>query len=213
MFITIGTKIVAWFQTLRLQGALATTAMDKFRLTMTYVGLAVSGVVAGFTLFDGLLQSLSPEARQIVSILGLIAAAATGVAVAFMAMHGAMTLGVAVPIIATSVGVGIASIKGLISANTPAYATGGFPEDGLFFANSGELVGQFSNGKTAVANNDQIVTGITQGVYNAMMAYNAQTGGGRINGDVVIDGRKVGQIVAKSSHSEMVRVGLIKANS
>lgn len=213
MFITIGTKIVAWFQTLRLQGALATTAMDKFRLTMTYVGLAVSGVVAGFTLFDGLLQSLSPEARQIVSILGLIATAATSVAVAFMAMHGAMTLGVAVPIIAASVGVGIASIKGLISANTPAYATGGFPEDGLFFANSGELVGQFSNGKTAVANNDQIVTGITQGVYNAMMAYNAQTGGGRIIGDVVIDGRKVGQIVAKSSHSEMVRVGLIKANS
>ena len=31
------------------------------------------------------------------------------------------------------------------------FATGGFPEDGLFMANHGELVGKFSNGKTAVA--------------------------------------------------------------
>lgn len=95
----------------------------------------------------------------------------------------------------------------------PAYATGGFPEDGLFFANSGELVGQFSNGRTAVANNDQIVTGITQGVYSAMMAYNAQTRGQGGSGDVYLDGTKVGRVVAKGSHSEMVRVGLIKANS
>jgi hypothetical protein len=53
----------------------------------------------------------------------------------------------------------------------PTYATGGMPEDGLFMANSTELVGQFSNGKTAVANNDQIIAGISQGVANA----NAET--------------------------------------
>lgn len=49
----------------------------------------------------------------------------------------------------------------------PAYEIGGFPEDGLFMANHTELVGQFSNGKTAVANNEQIVAGIQQGVYEA----------------------------------------------
>ena len=43
-----------------------------------------------------------------------------------------------------------------------AYATGGFPEDGLFFANHNELVGKFSNGKTAVANNKQITDGFKQ---------------------------------------------------
>ena len=47
------------------------------------------------------------------------------------------------------------------------FATGGFPEDGLFMANHGELVGKFSNGKTAVANNEQIVDGIASGVYAA----------------------------------------------
>lgn len=47
------------------------------------------------------------------------------------------------------------------------FATGGFPEDGLFFANHNELVGRFSNGKTAVANNEQIVAGIAEGVEDA----------------------------------------------
>ena len=50
----------------------------------------------------------------------------------------------------------------------PMYQNGGFPEDGLFMANRGELVGQFSNGKTAVANNEQIVTGIEYGVERAV---------------------------------------------
>ena len=51
----------------------------------------------------------------------------------------------------------------------PTFATGGFPEDGLFMANHNELVGQFSNGKTAVANNEQIIEGITRGVAQANM--------------------------------------------
>lgn len=73
------------------------------------------------------------------------------------------------------------------------YATGGFPEDGLFFANSGELVGQFSNGRTAVANNDQITTGIAMAVepavYRAVKSAMA-TGSG---GDIVLqlDGREL----------------------
>lgn len=50
----------------------------------------------------------------------------------------------------------------------PAFEMGGFPEDGLFMANYGELVGKFSNGKTAVANNEQIVSGIKFGVQEAV---------------------------------------------
>ena len=60
-----------------------------------------------------------------------------------------------------------------------SYATGGFPEDGIFFANHSELVGQFSNGKTAVANNEQIVSGIKQGVYQAVR----EALGGQSNGN------------------------------
>jgi hypothetical protein len=52
------------------------------------------------------------------------------------------------------------------------YETGGFPEDGLFMANHSELVGRFSNGKTAVANNEQIVEGISRGVSEATSEQN-----------------------------------------
>lgn len=50
----------------------------------------------------------------------------------------------------------------------PTFQTGGFPEDGLFMANHNELVGKFSNGRTAVANNEQIVAGIEYGVERAV---------------------------------------------
>lgn len=51
----------------------------------------------------------------------------------------------------------------------PTFQTGGFPEDGLFMANHSELVGKFANGKTAVANNDQITKGIEEASYRGMM--------------------------------------------
>ena len=51
----------------------------------------------------------------------------------------------------------------------PKYTGGGFPEDGVFMANHEEMVGKFSNGRTAVANNNQIVDGISKGVYEAMI--------------------------------------------
>jgi hypothetical protein len=47
----------------------------------------------------------------------------------------------------------------------PTFQIGGFPEDGLFMANHNELVGQFSNGKTAVASNEMIVEGIEEAAY------------------------------------------------
>lgn len=68
----------------------------------------------------------------------------------------------------------------------PMFAVDGFPEDGLFMANHNELVGQFSNGKTAVANNEQIIEGIKQGVYEAVysaMSANRNTSVLRVEGD------------------------------
>lgn len=73
------------------------------------------------------------------------------------------------------------------------YATGGFPEDGLFFANSGELVGQFSNGRTAVANNDQITTGIAMAVEPAVYRAVKSAMAAGNSGDIVLqlDGREL----------------------
>ena len=74
-----------------------------------------------------------------------------------------------------------------------AYATGGFPEDGLFFANHSEMVGKFSNGKTAVANNEQITQGIKQAVIEGMSEVFANANIGQQNENIVvqIDGQEV----------------------
>ena len=61
----------------------------------------------------------------------------------------------------------------------PRYASGGFPEEGPFYMNRGEMVGKFSNGKTAVANNQQITEGIKQAVMEGMaqVMMNSNAGG------------------------------------
>lgn len=94
--------------------------------------------------------------------------------------------------------------------NIPTFSIGGFPEDGLFFANHNELVGQFSNGQTAVANNEQITKGISDAVYPAV--YNAITdafGGNRNAQKVVvqIDGREVFSVVRSEASNYTRRTG------
>jgi len=81
------------------------------------------------------------------------------------------------------------------------YATGGFPEDGLFMANHGEMVGKFSNGRTAVANNQQITEGIAQAVYRAMTMANNGNNGSYINNTITIDGEVIARAVTKGQSS------------
>ena len=95
------------------------------------------------------------------------------------------------------------------------YASGGFPDSGqIFMAREDgitEMVGSFGN-RSAVANNDQIVSGIQQGVYNAVMSALQQNRGmfESGGGDVYIDRSKVGRVIAKSVFDEGRRAGYIK---
>lgn len=77
--------------------------------------------------------------------------------------------------------------------NLGFFANGGFPKSGqLFFANEAgpELVGTMG-GRTAVANDDQIVAGIEAGVFRAMTsAMNGQNGEREIR--VYLDGKEIG---------------------
>lgn len=51
-----------------------------------------------------------------------------------------------------------------IPGRVPTFAKGGFPEEGPFMMNKGEIAGKFSNGKSVVANNAQITKGISDAV-------------------------------------------------
>ncbi len=70
----------------------------------------------------------------------------------------------------------------------PKYAEGGFPETGqLFIAreSGAEMVGSIGS-RTAVANNDQIVTAVSEGVYQAVSRAIGQKSSGT-SGDVVLN--------------------------
>ena len=89
------------------------------------------------------------------------------------------------------------------------YATGGFPEDGLFYANHGELVGKFSNGRTAVANNAQITDGIRQAAYEGMMQAIKDSGGisGNVNVSVEADTNGLFRVVQKKANEHFKTTG------
>ena len=93
------------------------------------------------------------------------------------------------------------------------YENGGFPSVGeMFIAREAgpELVGNIGR-KTAVANNDQIVSGIESGVYRAMVAANSNSNTGgtqtiRIINE--IDGDIVGEKVIKYHNGKVMQTGV-----
>ena len=96
-----------------------------------------------------------------------------------------------------------------VKVQFPAYAKGGFPEDGMFFANHTEMVGKFSNGKTAVANNEQITDGIKQGVYEAVMSAMSASGGsgGNVTVELRGDASDIFSAVVKENNRSIMRTG------
>ncbi len=102
----------------------------------------------------------------------------------------------------------LSKLLGISSAaiGVPAFASGGFPEDGMFFANSGELVGRFSNGRTAVANNEEITEGIRRAVYEAVVAAQGRSGrGGTV--ELILDKQVVGRAFGDAIDTEKRRSG------
>ena len=103
-------------------------------------------------------------------------------------------------------------LSGWPSMRWYAYAQGGFPDAGqMFIAREAgpELVGSIGR-KTAVANNDQIISGIESGVYRAMVAANSNGNSGgtqtiRIINE--IDGDIVGEKVIKYHNNRVMQTG------
>ena len=91
------------------------------------------------------------------------------------------------------------------------FEDGGFIEDGLFTMNKGEIAGKFNNGQSVVANNYQIVEGISQGVYEAVMRAMSSSGGSQnfnANITVELDGKQVGKSVVKYHNDVVNQTGL-----
>lgn len=190
-----------------------TGVLTGLSLAITAVTLAMKGVswqvslivllIGGLIYLVGNLisnwDSLDTSTKAIIITLGALAVAAIAAAIAGFAMNSALTFGIGAAIAAAAIVAGIAVMMSAINSATASigsYAEGGFPETGqLFIAREAgaEMVGSIG-GHTAVANNDQIVEAIKQGVYEAMQS--SESGGdwtiqlvdrnGRIRGTEVI---------------------------
>ena len=102
-------------------------------------------------------------------------------------------------------------LSGWPSLNWYTYASGGFPSMGeMFIAREAgpELVGSIGR-KTAVANNDQIISGIEAGVYRAMVAANNGKSGSNQTIRIVneIDGDVVGEKVIQYHNGRVLQTG------
>jgi len=77
--------------------------------------IGVAAFFGGFLVADQLLGAIPEDMRQIAGALTATIAAIVAATVAWMAFHGTMTVGVAVPIILAAVGVGIAGVKAAVA--------------------------------------------------------------------------------------------------
>ena len=191
------------------------------RAKILSASFSLIGIAAGVA-FGSWLDTLDANTRKVVSIIGLLVSVLALGTVAWLAYHGAMTAGVAVPLILTAVSFGVASIYGLFSSakELQGYATGGFtPETkgSLFMAGENgrpELMGTVK-GKNAVANVNSIETAMEQASYRGMIS--AMSENSRNNNDnrdivLVIDGKELARANVKNTASALNRNYKVELN-
>ena len=194
------------------------------------LAIGIGTLVAGITVLALNWDKLTPKQRTI-TILGALAAAATAAAIAIAVFHTSWSVGVAAAAIVGGLallGLTFASLQKSSKSATASmadaeklfnstsgnplkgYAIGGYPASGeVFIARENglpEMVGSIG-GRTAVANNDQIVQAVSLGVYNAVVDAMGKTSGGSQPITVQIDGREVFTAVRNQNNNFKRRTG------
>jgi len=136
--------------------------------TAKTAAIGVGAFIGGFMVGEALLNAVPEELQAIAGALMASIAAIVAATVAWMAFHGTMTIGVAVPVILAAVGAGIAGVKaavgmkegGIITQPTYALIGEAGPEAvvplkgaarGLDFAEISEAVNRVVEVKAAVS--------------------------------------------------------------
>ena len=200
-----GTKFIAFFQNIQLQGALATTTLQKMQVGFQYLGVAILSAFASFALFNSIINAFEGEGKKVVSIISIVVGSLTALLGVILAIKGGLKGGLAGAIIA-GVGVGavLAGIMGLSNkaasdiSNISLHANGGLPDKGTMFIAGeagAEMVYNMPSGQSGVAN----VSQIEQAFYNALIRYGRENNGGAINVNVNLDGQQLYRSVERAA--------------
>ena len=91
------------------------TRVANVGISAKTAAIGVAAFMGGFLIADTLLSAIPEDMRKIAGALTASIAAIVAATIAWMAFHGTMTIGVAVPIILAAVGVGIAGVKAAVA--------------------------------------------------------------------------------------------------
>lgn len=136
--------------------------------------ISITALLGAFTIMDGLFDGLSSTGKIVMGVLVSLASAFAGVAVAALAMNGAISWGTAIPVILGAVGAGVAGIKAIIdgATNIQGYAIGGIPDKSeLFYMNEHGIPEALINTggtQTNVINQQQLKSLVRDGFIEAM---------------------------------------------
>jgi len=105
----------------------------------SFATLATSATMAigAFMIVENLLSGLPAEIKPVVGAIGTLVAVIGAATVAWLAFHGTMTWGAAIPIILSAVGAGIASIKAMLP-DAAAKGAGGVSGGGAAIPSSSQ---------------------------------------------------------------------------
>ena len=199
------TDMIAYFQNIQLQGALATTTLQKMKVAFNYLGVAIVSALVSFSLFTSIINAFEGDGKKVVSIISIVVGSLTALLGVILAIKGGLKGGLAGAIIA-GVGVGavLAGIMGLSNkaasdiSNISLHANGGLPDKGTMFIAGeagAEMVYNMPSGQSGVAN----VSQIEQAFYNALVRYGRENNGGAINVNVNLDGQQLYRSVERAA--------------
>ena len=151
----------------------AKNSIDVVSKSFNGLEASISATVGIFSyaLAGNIFSSLSDDMKKTVAPIALVTSAITGLTVAWLALHGVMTYGTAIPIIMGSIGVGVASLEAMLNASK--FADGGVPQKGSFFwagEAGAELVANMPNGNTGVMNIEQLESAVARGMVIGLSA-------------------------------------------
>jgi hypothetical protein len=190
-FVKVGGKIKDFVVNIKT----GTKEMQKQKLTLNQVAIAVAAMAAAYLIADSIINSFGEEGRKTASICFIVAGGIMAVVAAALALTNVLMFGTALPFLLAGVGAAIAGVKGL-TTELKGFADGGYTNANLIMTHENgkrEWVGKAA-GSSAIVNDTQmsdIMEGaVAKGVYQALTARSAMGSGTPTNETIVV---KIGE--------------------